>query len=541
MGAGRGVTDDIAGDDARYWAFISYSHRDAAFGRRLHRRLENYALPRRLVGRETAQGAVPKKLAPIFRDREELPAAHDLSTEVRAALKASRSLIVVCSPSSAASQWVGREIEVFRELHPGRPILAAVRDGEPADCFPKALHGIGPGGVPIEPLAADFRRGRDGEQLGLLKLVAGIIGLGLDELIQRDAHRRNQRVTAVTAGALAAVIVMGVLTGYALNARSEADRQRGEAEGLVEYMLTDLRDKLKGVGRLDVMTAVNERALRYYSDQDLEKLPAVSLERRARILHAMGEDDETRGDDKAALAKFLEARRTTAALLAAAPADPDRIFDHAQSEFYIGLFYYMRHRNSDAQTSFLAYKKLADRLASTAPGDPRSDQEVGFADGNLCSNALKLPNKSTVAIQLCTVALENMDRAVRRSGPTDAMQRNLANRHSWLASAYLASGDQNRAESQILIEDRILDDLLRKDPKNALNKHLWVSLQRQSAWMEAQMGHKDLANARLARAAAVLDEMIRYESRNSTWRDLRSRIDKDLAEISALKQKGEKQ
>ena len=32
-------------------------------------------------------------------------------------------------------------------------------------------------------------------------------------------------------------------------------------------MLTDLRDKLKGVGRLDMMYVVNERALNYYAER----------------------------------------------------------------------------------------------------------------------------------------------------------------------------------------------------------------------------------------------------------------------------------
>jgi len=125
------VREGTVSDDGRYWAFISYSHKDAVFGRRLHRRLEAYALPRRLVGRLTAQGAASRRLTPIFRDREELPAANDLSAEVRAALKASRCLIVVCSPAAAVSPWVAREVALFRELHPNRPILAAVREGDP--------------------------------------------------------------------------------------------------------------------------------------------------------------------------------------------------------------------------------------------------------------------------------------------------------------------------------------------------------------------------------------------------------------------------
>ena len=99
-----------------------------------------------------------------------------------------------------------------------------------------------------EPLAADLRPDADGRRLGFLKLVAGLSGVGLDALVQRDAQRRVRRVTAVTAAALAAMLVMAVLTGLALSQRREAERQRAEAEGLVEFMLTDLRDEAERSG-----------------------------------------------------------------------------------------------------------------------------------------------------------------------------------------------------------------------------------------------------------------------------------------------------
>ncbi len=299
------MTDDIAGDDARYWAFISYSHRDAAFGRRLHRRLENYALPRRLVGRDTAQGAVPKKLAPIFRDREELPAAHDLSTEVRAALKASRSLIVVCSPSSAASQWVGREIEVFRELHPGRPILAAVRDASRRTASQSpARHR--PRRRPDRAAGRRFPPRPDGEQLGLLKLVAGIIGLGLGRA--HPARRASPQP--------------------ARDGRHGGGAGRGDSDGRVDGLRAERKvrsgpaaGRSRGTGRIHAHRSSRQAQRRrtagrddggqragaqIYSDKDLSKLPVDSLERRARIFHAMGEDDETRGDHDAALAEFAK-------------------------------------------------------------------------------------------------------------------------------------------------------------------------------------------------------------------------------------------
>ncbi|HEY0300360.1 MAG TPA: toll/interleukin-1 receptor domain-containing protein [Rhizomicrobium sp.] len=526
------MSEGTVRDDGRYWAFISYSHKDAAFGRRLHRRLESYALPRRLVGRAIAQGAVPRRLAPIFRDRDEFPAAKDLSAEVRAALSVSRSLIVVCSPTAALSPWVAREIELFHALHPDRPILAAIRDGDPHDCFPEALRRTGPGGAQVEPLAADFRRGHDGWELGLLKLVAGVLELGLDELVQRDGQRKTQRVTAITAAALVLVLVMSVLTAYAISARNEAERQRTEAEGLVEFMLTDLRTTLKGVGRLDAMTAVNRRALDYYGHQDLSALPAESLERRARILHAMGEDDETEGDHDAALKKFREARRTTAALLAESHDDPERIFNHAQSEYWFGYVAYNRSQFASAKSAFLEYKRLIDRLVTIAPDNAKYQEEASYADGNLCSMALKPPRNAAAALKLCSTALSHMEAAARILGRESRLAEKLINRHGWLADAYRASGDLGRAKAERLAEERLLDRLIAADPKNADFRDTWISLQRAYALLEMDVGRFAIAHARLKRAHDEITRLINLDPANRRWIDQLKRIESDLVVTS---------
>src|SRR5688572_2180373 len=95
----------------RYSAFISYSRRDARFARSLHRQLEGYRLPRRGAAHPGSDRAPHARLRPIFRDEEEFCASYDLSGAVREAIAQSDFLIVVCSPNSAASKWVGLEIE----------------------------------------------------------------------------------------------------------------------------------------------------------------------------------------------------------------------------------------------------------------------------------------------------------------------------------------------------------------------------------------------------------------------------------------------
>ena len=62
----------------KYRAFISYSHADEEWARWLHKSLETYKVPKRLVGTETEFGPVPERIAPVFRDRDELATATSL-------------------------------------------------------------------------------------------------------------------------------------------------------------------------------------------------------------------------------------------------------------------------------------------------------------------------------------------------------------------------------------------------------------------------------------------------------------------------------
>ncbi|MBD0325477.1 MAG: toll/interleukin-1 receptor domain-containing protein, partial [Pyrinomonadaceae bacterium] len=77
-------------DNYKYWAFISYSHADEEWAEWLHKSLETYRIPKKLVGREIPVGTVPRRLFPVFRDRDELPGASDLGGNIKQALSQSR-------------------------------------------------------------------------------------------------------------------------------------------------------------------------------------------------------------------------------------------------------------------------------------------------------------------------------------------------------------------------------------------------------------------------------------------------------------------
>src|SRR5688500_16598638 len=160
------------GAGMRYRAFISYSHKDARWARWLHRTLEGYQLPRRLRGTVGEFGALPDRLRPIFRDRDDLASVGGLTPKIQAALADSDALVVICSPDAARSPWVNDEVLRFKRIGRGDRICCLIVHGEPdagdeRECFVPALRfeldANGTLGTQAaEPVAADVRPGKIG-------------------------------------------------------------------------------------------------------------------------------------------------------------------------------------------------------------------------------------------------------------------------------------------------------------------------------------------------------------------------------------------
>jgi hypothetical protein len=213
-------------------AFISYRSADRRYASWIHRKLEQYGLPSKLVAAEREAGRkLPFRLGRFFRDRDDAAGSHSVASELEAAISASESLIVVCSPRSAEpTSWVSREIESFRRLRPDGRILAVIAYGMPPHCFPPALLAPDDSGEVHEPLAADMRWHADGRRRSIVKLVAGLLQLDFDKLWRRERRRSLQRLAfaaaTVAAGAVATVTAAFViLTQASLSDRRFVDSQ----------------------------------------------------------------------------------------------------------------------------------------------------------------------------------------------------------------------------------------------------------------------------------------------------------------------------
>lgn len=330
IGDGSGMT--------KYAAFISYSHSDQATVRWLHRALETYRLPRALIGTDSPFGPVPRRLPPIFRDRDELPASGDLGEHLRAALADSRFQIVVCSPKAAKSKWVNEEILTFKRLHGESRTLALIASGEPyeggdKECFPAALRfHLGADGnlsdSPAEPIAADIRPGKDGKRLALLKLIAGITGLRLDQLARRDAARRQRRMIWVTAASMMIAMLTIGLAIYAESQRRVAVEKQKLADRSLEFLIgtfaiaNPATENPRTITALTILGRASRRAAIEFRSE-----PAIA----SRLLRATGEiyfnlglPKEAEADLRAALARTPKGEERARILLKLARVDYKR-------------------------------------------------------------------------------------------------------------------------------------------------------------------------------------------------------------------------
>jgi len=194
----------------QYWAFISYSSKDRAWAQWLHHALETYRLPVQLLKHPTPMGEhAPRRFKPLFWDRAELQAHHDLGELIERSLRVSRYLIVICSPHAAQSPWVEKEIQTFQQMHGRERVLSIIVAGEPGakddtNCFPPTLRAH-------EPKAPDARKQGDGKTNAKLMLLATMLGVNFDALKRREQERRMKMLMATLAGTMMVLACMGWL------------------------------------------------------------------------------------------------------------------------------------------------------------------------------------------------------------------------------------------------------------------------------------------------------------------------------------------
>lgn len=195
----------------KFFAFISYNAKDTDWGKRLQKKLEHYKMPATLCSKH---GWKRRPINPVFFAPTDIQPG-GLSEELQERLRASKNLIVICSPNSAQSEWVGKEIEFFHGLGRSKNIHFFIVDGTPHSCDP-ATECFNPVidklGLP-EILGANinervYRWPWLNKERAYVQLISKLLGVEFDAIWQRHKRMLVRRAVGWIVGGVAVVAAL---------------------------------------------------------------------------------------------------------------------------------------------------------------------------------------------------------------------------------------------------------------------------------------------------------------------------------------------
>jgi tetratricopeptide (TPR) repeat protein len=469
-------------------------------------------MPSDLVGKPGRYGPVPDRVGKIFRDRYDLEAGHSLNELIDEALKESEALIVLCSPASAKSPYVGEEIARFKALGRSDRVYGIIIGGEPGhpefECFHPNLRRIAGADGRLtdalsEPLAADMRAQGDGEELATLKTIAGVMGVDLDELRRREAEeqRRQKRFWIGLSAGMAIVTGIAVISSFVAwreflakqTALSQNEKLLAKtlkrAQSLLEKSVTssdqfglpvkvslDLLDETSGI----------------FNDMDeIKQASDLIPQRRADLLITYADMYAKLGEVQKQAASAAQARDIMTADAAAHPTDKER--QHLLADAWIRY----GHANS-------GQRKLADALVAYETG-------VGIIETKLGGLSATNPEwLSTLAVGHQWIATTHR----RRNG---------------LTVGYAAALKSKEAADRLAV--------VGADPLTVADR--LVSVLNLMSDIERSQGKRDDARSRVTEAIAIARK-VQQQKESVTWRRREANlllvlgdIDRDLKRFPA--------
>lgn len=327
-----------------------------------------------------------------------------------------------------------------------------------------------------------------------------------------SCERRAVWAGRLKGGAAVALLALAVLAGgmawRAQQAEGVARQRSAQADDLMGFMLGELADKLRPIGRLELLDSVGGKALGHLGAGGTGgDLRPEALLQRARALNVISEVRLARGD----LAGVAEASAQALQLLdsRAPQADSALEFDYqlvlGAAAFWRGQADYARSDMDGASAHWRRYLSAAERMQQLRPEAPESFAELSYALNNLGTADLARGELAQASDAFQRSA--ELKRRALQSRPKDlVLQADLADSLSWWATTEERRGAL--ADALALGQQRI--DIETAVQAQAPQDLKWQHSLAIAHYMQGRM-YKEVG--RLAKAAFHLDQAMKITAR----------------------------
>jgi serine/threonine-protein kinase len=260
----------------------------------------------------------------------------------------------------------------------------------------------------------------------------------IDRIVAMPVRRAR-----IAAAAVIAALFIGGATKYTIdvtNARGDAERRRNQAEGLVEFMVSDLPKRLEPVGRLDVLDGAATKSLEYFASLRPEELTGDELHRYALALTQLGDVRIKQGKLPDAVAMFRQSLRFAEAAASQDPSRDEWQLALSNSHFYVGDALRRQGDARGALTHLRAYYEISEHLAAKHPHEAKYEMELSYGHSNLGSAYEALGDFTRAAAEYRN-AIDIDRKRVAADSRNESTRADLANSLNKLGVLLQSGGD----------------------------------------------------------------------------------------------------
>lgn len=376
-----------------------------------------------------------------------------------------------------------------------------------------------------------------GKQLDEARAVASLpaLSLSVDELALITASGRGARLRKhVRIGALTIMVTLalmaGVLGAMAIASGRTAQMRRDQAEDLMGYMLGDFADKLRQLGRLDLLDGISNKALVYLQTSRNDSVNLTAVIQRAKALLVIGEVRTERGERKTAQQAFDEAHDLLMAQVAKTPSDGELLKQTGISAFWLGRLALEADQPLQAKRWFNDYLIYSTQRSKLDPANVDGWIEQSYAHSTLGALAERHGTLAEAEAEF-NASIDLQIRARVRQPLDRTLSSNLAEGISWLATLRERQGNLPAAMQGFSQEREISQALHDAAP----NEVLWIQrLQfayQHQAGIKVALGQDAAALDDYRQAARLVKEALRLTPDNQTLKVEPASIDYHMARI----------
>ncbi|WP_052074748.1 winged helix-turn-helix domain-containing protein [Shewanella mangrovi] len=354
--------------------------------------------------------------------------------------------------------------------------------------------------------------------------------------LKRAKHRAwLRRGTISTLVVLTLVSVL--MSARSIDAEHQATARRLDAENLLGFMVGEFADKLRSIGRMDLLDGISNKALEYFTASSNTQDKTLGFDGRfqhGQTLEAIAEVAYSRGKNDEAKSALLAAEQEFVPLLQEQPHNLELLKSLGANAFWQGQLEYDKSNWQATAEHFDRYLGYSQEMYIIAPTNKDAQLELSYALNSLGSVQFNLKNFSR-AKALFQQSLTQKETLLNASPNDESLIGDVADARSWLASALVAEGDSDTA---IKVWESIEKDFDREEyTNNAYIQERISSAKERMADSYLYKGDIDKAYNSLASALAKVESELSQDENNLIWIKDYVRIKSNFLYLKSLSRK----